>query len=423
MGVVVPRVRGLRILVGLTVAVWQLGCAGGVDPAPIRIGLLHSFTGSMASSEISVAEATRLAVTELNEQGGLLGRQIEIVEADGESSPGVFAAQAERLIVDEQVTAVFGCWTSASRRNVRPVIDTHDHLLFYPLQYEGLEQSTNIIYLGATPNQQILPAVEWALLNRYDRLFLVGSDYVFPRAANEIIKDHVDLWRGEIVGEEYLQLGTLDVEAVIDRIVETEPDIILNTINGLETNQAFFQSLRARGLTSEALPSLSFSLSEIELDRDDGSMVGDYVMWNYLQALATPRNIDFVSRFQASYGQQRPVGDPMASAYIGVNLWAAAVEAAGSVEPDEVKAALRGLSINSPAGMVHVDEQNQHLWKTVWLGQIEADGMIRERWSTGIPIPPEPYPATRTVAEWDAFLGGLQAGWNGAWENPGSTAP
>ena len=217
MPVTVTRARGCLRAVAVALAVWPLGCVAGGEPAPIRIGLLHSFSGSMAASEVSVAEATRLAGTEVNERGGLLGRQIETIEADGESSPEGVAAEAERLIVDEQVSAVFGCWTSASRRSVRPVFDAHDHLLFYPLQFEGVEQAENIVYLGAAPNQQILPAVEWALLNGYERLFLVGSDYVFPRTANEIIKDHIDLWRGEIVGEGYLQLGSVEVEAIIDQ--------------------------------------------------------------------------------------------------------------------------------------------------------------------------------------------------------------
>ena len=325
-----PMTRAGRWLASAALA-GALACGGETGGGTIRVELLHSLTGPMATSERAVVDATQLAIDEINERGGVLGRRVEAVVADGASDQQTFAREAERLITEEDVVTVFGCWTSACRRTVRPVFETHDHLLFYPLQYEGLEQSPNIVYLGAASNQQIFPALKWTLRNRRRRIFLVGSDYVFPRTANEILKEQAARWRGEIVGEEYLLLGGVDVDRVVDAIVEAEPDIILNTINGRETNRAFFRALRAAGITSDGTPTVSFSLSEIELSPDAHDMEGDYVAWNYFQSIDSQTNERFVERFQETYGEERAIGDPMEAAYVGVHLWAIGVEA-GTVD-------------------------------------------------------------------------------------------
>jgi urea transport system substrate-binding protein len=376
-------------------------------------------TGSMASSERPVVDATRLAFDEINERGGLLGRRIEVVVADGASDPETFAREAERLIVDEGVVTVFGCWTSASRRTVRPVFEAHDHLLFYPVQYEGVEQSPNIIYLGATPNQQLLPALQWAIRNRLARVFLVGSDYVFPHIANEILKDQARQWRGEIVGEEYLLLGSIDVDDIVRKISDAKPDVILNTINGLDSNVAFFTALRKAGIESARTPTISFSMSEIELSFGAEAMADDYVAWNYFQSIDSVGNDVFVERFKRAYGEDRVIGDPMAAAYVGVKLWAAAVEEAGTVEPASIRAHVLGKSYGGPGGMTHVDAETQHTWKPVRLGRIRPDGQIEETWTSHIPIRPQPYPDLRTRADWDSLLDRLQIEWGGRWENPG----
>ena len=209
---------------------------------PVRVGVLHSRTGTMAISERSVVDATLLAIDEINEAGGVLGRPVEAVIEDGESDWPTFAAKAEKLISEHEVCTLFGCWTSASRKTVLPVLKKHDHLLFYPVQYEGLEESPNIVYTGAAPNQQIIPAVKWCVTAlKRKRFFLVGSDYVFPRCANAIISDTVASQGGEIVGEEYLLLGESDASAIVERIVAAEPDVILNTING-DSNVSFFRT-------------------------------------------------------------------------------------------------------------------------------------------------------------------------------------
>ena len=413
-----PMTRAGRWLASAALA-GALACGGETGGGTIRVGLLHSLTGPMATSERAVVDATQLAIDEINERGGVLGRRVEAVVADGASDQQTFAREAERLITEEDVVTVFGCWTSACRRTVRPVFETHDHLLFYPLQYEGLEQSPNIVYLGAASNQQIFPALKWTLRNRRRRIFLVGSDYVFPRTANEILKEQAARWRGEIVGEEYLLLGGVDVDRVVDAIVEAEPDIILNTINGRETNRAFFRALRAAGITSDGTPTVSFSLSEIELSPDAHDMEGDYVAWNYFQSIDSQTNERFVERFQETYGEERAIGDPMEAAYVGVHLWAIGVEAARSTVPADIRTHVVDKSFSGPGGMAYVDAATQHTWKTVRIGQIRTDGQIDVIWTSGIPVLPQPYPPFRAVAAWDEFLKQLFDGWGGQWENRG----
>ncbi len=387
---------------------------------PIKVGILHSLTGTMAISERSVVDATLLAIEELNAQGGVLGRKIEPIVVDGQSSEERFAELADQLIHRDQVSVLFGCWTSASRKRVKPVVEDADHLLFYPVQYEGLEQSPNIIYTGAAPNQQIIPAVKWSFDHLGKRFFLIGSDYVFPRTANAIIKAQVDALGGEIVGEYYLQLGTKDVAEAVHAIAQTQPDVILNTING-DSNEAFFQSLRAAGVSADSIPTMSFSIAEDEL-RTLGpkNMEGDYAVWNYFQSIDTEENRGFVARFKARYGAHRVTDDPMEAGYFGVFLWAQAVEAAGSDQPSLVRPALSGQSILAPEGMVTVDAATNHTWKTVRVGQIQSNGQFTILWTSDHAIRPVPYPPYRSRTEWDNFLHHLYVGWGNRWANPHS---
>jgi urea transport system substrate-binding protein len=407
-------IAGLLLVAGAFFFVWKLEAKA----QPIKVGILHSLTGTMAISETSVRDATLLAIEEINAGGGVLGRRIEPVIADGKSDWPTFAREAERLINQEHVAVVFGCWTSASRKTVRPVFEKYDSLLFYPVQYEGLEQSPNIIYTGAAPNQQIIPAVKWSFDHLGKRFFLVGSDYVFPRTANAIIKAQVTALGGEIAGEEYLHLGSRDVAAVVQKIAAARPDVILNTING-DSNVAFFEALRRAGITPAQIPTLSFSLAEDELRRMDAhAMAGDYAAWNYFQSVDSPENRHFVQAFRARYGQDRVTDDPMEAAYFGVHLWARAVAAAGTTDVKEVRKALCNLSLAAPEGIVTIDGDTQHTWKTVRVGKIRADGQFEIVWSSQNPVRPIPYPSFRTRAEWKSFLTGLQTGWGGAWASP-----
>jgi len=404
------------VLALIVIACVVLFRAGGGEP--IRVGVLHSLTGTMAISEKSVADATLLAIEELNEAGGVLGRRIEAVVVDGRSDWPTFATEAERLITDEGVGVVFGCWTSASRKTVKPVFEKHNHLLFYPVQYEGLEQSPNIVYTGAAPNQQIIPAVKWCLDNLGKTFFLVGSDYVFPRTANAVIRDQLTALRGQVVGEEYLLLGTKEVADVVRKIVEARPAVILNTING-DTNVAFFAELRAAGVSPETIPTMSFSVAEDEL-RVLGAeyMVGDYACWNYFQSLTGEDNRRFVEAFRRRYGADRVTDDPMEAAYFGVHLWAQAVEDARSDMPADVREAIAGQSFAAPEGIVFIDGETQHTWKAVRIGRIKEDGQFDIVWSSKNPIRPIPYPVYRTREEWDVFLDGLYEGWGQGWARP-----
>lgn len=417
----IPRRTMLFALAAAPLSCGDRGPFGGGDLASIRVGILHSSTGTMAISEGSVADATRLALEEINAAGGVLGRAVEAVVVDGASKPSSFASEAERLIVDEKVAVIFGCWTSASRRTVKPILERHDHLMFYPVQYEGLEQSPNIVYTGAAPNQQIIPAVKWSFDHLGKRAFLVGSDYVFPRTANALIRAQIDALRGQVVGEAYVPLGSTDVGAVIDAIAAAKPEVVLNTING-DTNVPFFAALAKQVGGAERLPVMSFSLAEDELRAmGAATLVGHYATWNYFQSVATPENEAFVRGFKKRFGEDRVTDDPMEAAYFGVHLWAQAAEAARSADPREVRKRLRDQSYLAPGGLVSLDAETQHTWKTVRVGKIRADGQFDVVWTSDKPVRPVPYPLLRSRESWEAHLNDLRAGWGGAWAAPAPT--
>ena len=370
--------------------------------APIRVGILHSLTGTMAYSESPVVDATLLAIDEINCGGGLLGRRIEVEVADGKSNGFEFARRADSLIAEKGVRTLFGCWMSAHRKAVLPVVEQHDNLLIYPVQYEGLESCANVFYLGAAPNQQIIPALRWAFgfLN-CRRLFLVGSDYIFPRVAHQIVRDQVKHSGSEIVGECFIPSGSVDVGEAVAQIVAAQPDLIINTING-DTNIVFFRSLRAAGVTPDRTPTLSFSIGENELRTLD--IAGNYAAWNYFQSIERPENQTFIESFRARYGPQRVTSDPMEAAYVGVKLWAQALTVAGTCEPSKIREALRGQTLNAPEGPVRIDPDSQHTWKTIRIGQVCDDGQFKITYSSENPIRPEPYPDTRSVTEWQSLL-------------------
>ncbi len=400
----------------IVVGVFNMACSVQ-EQEPIKIGILHSQTGTLADSESPVADATLLAIAEINASGGILERKIEPILVDTRSDSAFAAEEAERLIVDEGVAAIFGCWTSACRKAVKPVVEKHNSLLIYPVQFEGMEESPNIVYIGSTPNQQIIPAVEWAFVNLGERFFLVGSDYIFPRAANEIIKDKVEKLGGEIVGEEYLILGSQDVEAIIQQIVSTKPDVILNTING-DSNVAFFQALSQAGVSAAEMPTVSFSIAEAELQSMNlADVAGHYAAWSYFQSIDSPANRDFVKNYQATYGANRVTSDPIEAGYIGVYLWADAVKNAQIIDAHLVISQMANQTISAPRGFVRVDSENQHLWQTIRIGQIESDGQFNIVWEPGILIPPLPFPKTRTKSDWEMYLEDLYRMWDGNWEN------
>ncbi len=387
---------------------------------PIRVGMLHSETGPMSISEKSMIDAEILALEEINDAGGLLGgRRVEWVKADGRSDWPTFAREARRLIETEKVGVVFGCWTSASRKSVKPVFEETSHLLIYPMAYEGLEQSPNIVYTGAAPNQQVIPAVSWCYeILKARKFFLVGSDYVWPHCVNEIIKDQLKALGAEFVGESYILFGTAEVEASVKAIEKVAPDVIISTVVG-DSNEPFYLRLKAAGLSPKRTPVLSFSIAEDELRKlPVRDMVGDYAAWDYFQSIDRPENREFVRKFKARYGSDRVTSDVIEAAYNSVLLWSQAVTEAESADVADVIKVIRRQSLNAPEGIVSVDEETQHTWRPVHIGKIRADGQFDVVWSSEKPVRPIPYPSSRSHAEWDAFLDGLQRDWGG-WANPG----
>jgi urea transport system substrate-binding protein len=360
---------------------------------PVRVGVLHSLTGTMAISERSLVDAIQLAIGQVNAAGGVLeGRRLVPVVEDGASDEATFARKAERLILRDRVVSIFGCWTSAARKAVLPVLARHDHLLWYPVQYEGFESSPHVIYTGAAPNQQVLPALDWCVKQFGPRAFLVGSDYVFPRTANRIVKARLAELGARCAGETYRPLGDRRFGDVVRAIREASPDFVLSTING-DSNVAFFGALSAAGLGPDQIPVLSVSVAEDELRSIGPSLaVQQFCAWSYFQSLDTPANRRFVAAFKRRFGAHRVTDDPIEAAYFQVKLFAAAVRKARSTEPRAIRQAARGLTLEAPGGTVRVDPTNQHTWRTARIGQVLPDGQIRILWSSPGPIRPDPFP-------------------------------
>jgi len=370
---------------------------------PIRIGVLHSLTGTMAASEKPLVAAVELAIQEINAAGGLLGRPVEIVLADGKSDWDTFAREAERLIVQEKVSALFACWTSACRKAVKPVVERHQHLMFYPVQYEGMEQSPHILYTGAAPNQQIVPGTRWAMQQFGQRVYLIGSDYIFPRTANRIIRDLVDASGGTVLAEQYLPLGSRDIDALIADLRRHNPAVVLNTLNG-DSNAAFFDALVAAGLSN--LPVVSFSVAEPEmLAWGGGRLTRHYAVWNYFQSTSGPANQHFVAAFKRHHGADACTSDPVEASYVGVHLWANTVRDVGRAEPMHINgSALLRQSFAGPGGIISVDAATRHVWKRVRIGQVKSNGQFSEVYASNHSIRPAPWPAYRNREEWRTLL-------------------
>ena len=385
---------------------------------PIKVGILHSMTGAMAISEKSMVDGELLAIDEINAHGGLLGRRVEPVIADGKSDWPPFAKEANCLITQEQVCPIFGCWTSASRKNVKPVVEHYNHLLVYPMAYEGLEESPNIIYTGAAPNQQVIPAVKWSYDTLGKKFFLVGSDYVWPHTINAIIKDELTALGAQLVGEKYIFFGSSNVQRAVAAIVKAKPDVILSSVVG-DSNIAFYKALVKAGITPEKIPVVSMSIGEDELRKLPAKeMAGNYCAWGYFQSIQRPENAAFVKAFKAHYGQDRVTSDVIETAYFSVMLWAQAVQDCGSTDVHEIRNAMLGQSYDAPEGVVSIDRETQHTWRSFSIGKIRADGQFDIVWTSEKPIRPVPYPISRSKAEWEAFLNGFYTQWGDKWANP-----
>jgi urea transport system substrate-binding protein len=358
----------------------------------IKVGILHSLSGTMAISEVSVRDAELLAIDQINAKGGVLGKKVVPVIEDGASDWPTFAEKAQKLISKDKVAATFGGWTSASRKAMLPVFESNKALLYYPVQYEGLEASPYIFYTGATTNQQIIPGLEFLQKKlKVKTLFLVGSDYVFPRTANKEIKAWAKAHGMKIVGEEYSPLGNTDYATTVNKIKEAKPDAVFQTING-DSNVAFWKQFKSAGLTSKNMPVVSVSTAEDEV-RGVGikNIVGQYVAWNYYQTTKGSTNAAFVKAYKKKYGAKRVTDDPIEAGYVGVNLWAKAVAKAGTTNVEAVKKASKGLTFGAPEGKVTIDGSNQHIYKTARIGQLQPSGLIKEVFGSGKPIKPDPF--------------------------------
>ena len=370
----------------------------------VKIGVLHSLSGTMAISETSLKDVVLMAVEEINTAGGVMGKQIEPVVVDPASDWDLFAEKAKDLITKEEVAVVFGCWTSVSRKSVLPVFEEHNSLLFYPVQYEGEEQSLNVFYTAATPNQQLIPAAEYMMEEvGAKKFYLLGTDYVFPRTANKVLKAYLKtkgVPDGNIV-EEYTQFHHQDYQTIVGKIkkfVAGGDACVLSTING-DSNVPFYKEFANQGLTSDDCPIMAFSVAEDELRAMDvPPLVGHLAAWNYFQSINTPENKEFVKNFKAFCernnlpgGSKRVTDDPIEAAYFGVYVWKAAVEEAGSFDVDKVREAVYGLEFDAPGGKKQMHASNQHTLKPVYIGEIKKNGQFKIIYKSDGLVSPDSY--------------------------------
>jgi len=357
----------------------------------IKVGALNSLSGTMAISEVTVRNAIDLAVEQINADGGVMGKQIQLVAEDGASEPAVFAEKAQKLISSDCVAAVFGGWTSSSRKAMLPVFEDNNALLYYPVQYEGLEASPNIFYTGATTNQQIVPALDYLKEQGVTSLYLVGSDYVFPQTANRIIKAYAAANGMEILGEDYTPLGSTDFSTIVNKVRSSGADAVFNTLNG-DSNVAFFREYKNVGLTPQEMPVVSVSIAEEEVGGIGVQNIeGQLTAWDYYQTIDSPVNNAFVAAYKEKFGADKPTSDPMEAAYVSVYLWKNTVEKAESFAVPDVQEAAGGVEFDAPEGLVQIDGDNNHITKTARIGEIRNDGLIYTIWESPGPIEPDPF--------------------------------
>ncbi|MBD3767254.1 MAG: urea ABC transporter substrate-binding protein [Gammaproteobacteria bacterium] len=403
-------------------AIASLAIGFGWPAKPILVGVVHSQTGTMASAEGGVLQMTLAAINLLNEQGGVLGRPVKAVVMDGASDGERFAQAVDELIVDHGVVAIFGGWTSASRRAMLPVIEQHKGLLIYPVQYEGLEESQRIIYTGTTPNQQLNIAITWMLEHFGSRVLLVGSDNIFPRVENSIAQLVLKRLGAQVCGEYYIKSGSSKVDGLAKMVNECRPDFIINTVNGSD-NLALMQLLRQ---DEAKIPVMSLSMDEQQLQQlivALGERVAreHYVATSYLSALETQENLEFKAQVANATNHQldvRYISAAMKSAWDGVFLWAQAVNAASELSAEQVVHAIEGMSYASATGPVTVDPFNRHLWQPVFIGKAQANGQFALEWQSTSLVEPEPWPLVLPKHAWQRVVQSWYDFWGQQWQAP-----
>ncbi len=376
-----------------TAAVNTTGLAVADDT--VTVGILHSVTGTMAISETGSVEAEKLAIDQINAQGGVLGRKIKFIQEDGASDWPTFAEKSRKLLVNDKVAAVFGCWTSASRKAVLPVFEQYNGILYYPTFYEGLEQSKNVFYEGQEATQQIIAGLNWIEKEKGAKTFyLLGSDYIWPRTSNKIARKHIENFlKLEVVGEEYFPLGSTEFNSVINKMKLKKPDVIYAIIVG-GSNVAFYKQLKAAGVdlvNKQKLLTISVTEDEI-LGIGGENIVGAYACMKYFESLDNANNKAFVAAFKKMWGNEIVIGDFTQAAYLGPWLWKLTVEKAGSFDIDKVAAASPGVEFKgAPEGYVRIHE-NHHLWSKTRVGRARSDGQYDLIYETAELMEPDPFP-------------------------------
>ncbi|PWT73294.1 MAG: urea ABC transporter substrate-binding protein [Proteobacteria bacterium] len=368
--------------------IWPKG-AGAADA--IKVGILHSLTGTIAIAEKSVVDAEMLAIEEINKAGGVSGRPIEAVVEDGASDWPTFAEKARKLLEKDKVAAVMGCYTSASRKAVLPVFEKLKGLLYYPTYYEGLEMSPNIMYTAQEATQSVIAAMEWLYKNKGKSYYMIGSDYIWPRTTIKIAKATLARLGGKLAGEGYYPLGHIEFSSEINKIKAAKPDVILNCVVG-GSNVAFFKQLTAAGITGKDQTILSLAVSEEEVSGiGSENTAGTLTCMGYFQSLKNSANDKFVKAFRAKYGATRVTGDTLECGYISVHLWKLAAEKAKSFDVEKVVAASSELEIDAPEGKVKFHKSNHHLWKHARIGAFKPDGQVEMIYESAL-IEPNPFP-------------------------------
>ena len=361
----------------------------------VTVGILHSITGTMAISETGSTQAEKLAIKQINESGGVLGRQIKYIQEDGASDWPTFAEKSRKLLVKDNVAAVMGCWTSASRKAALPVFEQYNGMLFYPTFYEGLEQSPNVVYTGQEATQQIIASIDWVVKTKGVKTFyLLGSDYIWPRTSMKIARKHIAKLGLKVVGEEYYPLGHTQFNSVINKVKLKKPDIIFAAVVG-GSNVAFYKQVKAAGIDwrKEKPLMLTISVTEDEVLGIGGeNLVGAYSSMKYFQSLTNSNNETFVKAFKEMWGEDSVIGDVTQAAYLGPWIWKYAVEKAGSFDIDKLKEVLPGIEVTTaPEGYVKVHE-NQHLWSKARIGLAREDGQFDVVFESENLIEPNPFP-------------------------------
>jgi urea transport system substrate-binding protein len=391
------KLRRREILKGSALAAAGVGLAPLVRASKafgaetVKVGILHSLTGTIAIAEASVVDAEKLAIEEINASGGVMGRKIEAITEDGASDWPTFAEKARKLLDRDKVACIFGCYTSASRKAVLPVVEKSKGLLYYPTYYEGLEQSPNIMYTAQEATQSVIAAVDWLAKNRGKSFFLIGSDYIWPRTTNKIAKPTIAKVGGKVVGEDYFPLGHIEFSSVINKIKASKAEVVLSTVVG-GSNVAFYKQLSAAGITGKNQALLALAVSEEELSGiGPENAAGFLSCMGYFQSDKGAANEKFVKAFKAKYGAKRVTGDTLECGYTSVYLWKLAAEKAGSFEVPKVVAASSELSWDAPEGKIKFHKSNHHLWKHARIGEFGTDGQVKLLYESGL-IEPNPFP-------------------------------